>query len=80
MPVGGTELLFDQKTFSGPVPFRSSTSSCPWLVFNDGPLLLKWINLLSGVATTISPSPGRDHVNVHERNPIPTHTPCTHLC
>ncbi len=30
-PVGGTELLvlFDQKTFSGPVPFVLSTSSCP---------------------------------------------------
>jgi hypothetical protein len=33
-----------------------------------------------GVATTISPSPGRDHVSVHERYPIPTHTPCTHVC
>ena len=33
-----------------------------------------------GVARTISPSSGRDHIRVHERYPIPTQTPCTHLC
>ncbi len=33
-----------------------------------------------GVATTISPSPARDHVKVHERYPVPTHTPRTQVC
>jgi hypothetical protein len=33
-----------------------------------------------GVSTTISPSPIRDHIKVHERYPIPTHTPFTQVC